>query len=192
MRFPTLLLLLLVLTGNTPAQPMLWAHVSTEYSLPRLRPAVLSDAQFRSFANQLRKRAQLDEWTCDVSDEELRDDLKFESIPVSNSHNVLLVEAGPCARGGQGSNGAMWLVLVERQKTVIVAGPLDNFEGWLYSIQPETSNGYHDVVVGWHMSAYEQDLSYFRFNGRAYRRIGTATEDTDDNGKRTIHPSGTH
>ena len=98
----------------------------------------------------------------------------------------MLVEAGMgCARGGQGSNGAMWVVRFKTKKPVLLATPQKDFNGWLYSIQPSTSHGLRDLVLGWHMSAMETGLSYFRFDGRSYRLIGGAllTADADGNAK---------
>jgi hypothetical protein len=38
------------------------------------------------------------------------------------------------------------------------------------------------------MSAFEAGLSYFRFNGRSYKAIASATLKIDDDGKGTIIP----
>jgi hypothetical protein len=102
---------------------------------------------------------------------------------------VLLIEAGRgCARGGQGSNGAMWLIRFDGLKPTLLASPQEGFNGWLYSVEPKASNGYRDVVLGWHMSAFEADLSYFRFDGKSYRRISSATFRADDDGTQKIIP----
>ena len=99
----------------------------------------------------------------------------FEDLPISATEKALLVEAGEgCARGGQGSNGAMWVVRLEGDKVSFLATPEQKFEGWLYSIQPTTSHGFRDLVLGWHMSAEETGLSYFSFDGTSYRSVGTA------------------
>jgi hypothetical protein len=58
----------------------------------------------------------------------------------------------------------------------------------LYSIQQTSSRRYLDSVLGWHMSAAENDLSYFRFDGTCYQRIGTATHLTDEGGAEKIIP----
>jgi len=42
------------------------------------------------------------------------------------------------------------------------------------------SNGYRDIVLGFHMRAGEADLSYFRFDGKKYRCIGNAIYTDDD------------
>lgn len=38
------------------------------------------------------------------------------------------------------------------------------------------------------MSAFENDLSYFRFDGTCYQRIGAATQLTDEDGSEKIIP----
>jgi hypothetical protein len=188
MRF-RLLASLLIVAATAQAQPNLWTRVSAEYVGPRLPLAKLSQSQFTSLADQLRKRAEAGDWGCDLLDDELRDQIRLESIPLARSHRMLLVEAGSCARGAQGANGAMWLVRLDPQGPVILAGPGDEFQGWLYSIQPSTSHGYHDLVLGWHMGAFDQELSYFRFDGKSYHRVGQASRLTDENGKAAIHSS---
>jgi hypothetical protein len=63
------------------------------------------------------------------------------------------------------------------------------FNGWLYQIPPATSHGYRDIVLGWHMSSRESNLSYFRYDGRVYRKISAAEATYDEDGQATIHPS---
>lgn len=38
------------------------------------------------------------------------------------------------------------------------------------------------------MSAFESDLTYFRFDGTRYRRVGTATRVNNDGEKAVIYP----
>jgi hypothetical protein len=69
-----------------------------------------------------------------------------------------------------------------------VASPEGDFGGYLYSVQENTSHGYKDLVLGWHMSARDADLTYFRFDGRTYQLIATATIEFDDGGVGRISP----
>ena len=48
-----------------------------------------------------------------------------------------------------------------------------------------------DLVLAWHMSAAESDLSYLRFNGTSYQRISAATQLTDADGVQKIIPKRT-
>ena len=122
-------------------------------------------------------------------DLEWTENLKFEELPVSETEKIVLVEAGNgCARGGQGSNGAMWVIRFQGDKFSFLATPEQQFNGWLYSIQETTSHGFRDLVLGWHMGAFETDLSYFRFDGACYQVIGAATRVTDENGAEKIIP----
>ena len=183
--------LLAVLMCTLPAlgQANLWDHVGTEPSSRNLTQASLSPQQLRAVDKALR-HAPPGVWDCSGDDlDQLIRGLRYEEIPVSDTQQVLLVEAGPgCARGGQGSNGAMWLIRFNGDTPVLLASPSADFSGWLYTVQPTVSHGYHDVVLGWHMSAREADLSYFRFDGKLYRCIATATITWDDDGKGTITP----
>jgi len=56
-------------------------------------------------------------------------------------------------------------------------------------VEPTVSSGYRDIILGWHMSAFEQILTYCRFNGRLYAAIGSATLRFDrETGKPTLVP----
>jgi hypothetical protein len=117
-------------------------------------------------------------------------ELSFETIPLSPAHEVLLVQAGAgCARGGQGSNGAMWLVRFDGDTPLLMATPKDGFNGWLFSIQPSTSHGLRDIILGWHMGATEGNLNYLRFNGKSYQGIGSAAYTVDDDDRLKIVPN---
>jgi hypothetical protein len=82
----------------------------------------------------------------------------------------------------------MWVIRLHGRKLSFLATPQQQFNGWLYSIQPATSHGFRDLVVGWHVSAAETGLSYFRFDGTSYQRISTATQITVENSAVKIIP----
>lgn len=189
----TLLLVFSFLLAIIPAQADVWQHVSTSPSATQLQRVTVSKAQFDAIRNALTAGGGSGWQSCDVADGAEADwtqPLIFEELPVSTTENVMLVEAGPgCARGGQGANGAMWVVRLEGAKPVLLATPRQSFNGWLYSIQPTTSHGLRDLVLGWHVSSRETGLSYFRFNGTSYRWIGTATLQGDADGNAKITPS---
>jgi hypothetical protein len=114
----------------------------------------------------------------------------FEELPVSAADQAVLVEAGAgCARGAQGANGAMWVLQFKGDELSFLATPEQKFSGWLYSVQSTTSHGLRDLVVGWHMSAGEADLSYFRFDGESYREIATAQLLSNDGRPARIVPT---
>lgn len=174
------------------AQADLWTHVSTERNIQNVQPTTLSSAQLNSFARILRKQKPDDLWDCEPSEiGALINGLKFKAIPLPENRQMLLVEAGSgCARGGQGANGAMWLIRfdgADAATPTILATPKD-FSGWLYSVQPTMSHGCPDIVLGWHMSGAEASLSYFRFDGKSYHLISTASLVSDDDGNQKIVP----
>ena len=82
----------------------------------------------------------------------------------------------------------MWLIRFDGTHPTLLASPQQRFNGWLYSVEPTTGNGYRDIVLGWHMSAFEADLSYFRFDGKSYRNISSATFRDDEDGTERIIP----
>jgi hypothetical protein len=186
---PVLILVLVCSLLSCHQQTDLWNQVQG-YSPMHLKIFTPSSAQLARVRKALSDRVQLDNWPCAEDDDpEWTSNLTFEQLPVSATEEIVLVEAGSgCARGGQGSNGAMWLVRFQGDKISLLATPQGKFNGWLYSIQQTTSHGFRDVILGWHMSAAENDLSYFRFDGSSYQRIGAATHLTDADGREKIIP----
>jgi hypothetical protein len=173
----------------TFAQADVWEHVNTA---PDQRPTrvAISKAQFVEIRKTLRAAKTLGGWPCSVTDEgDWTQTLIFEDLPVSSTEKILLMEAGRgCARGGQGANGAMWVVRFKGDKPVLLATLRQKFNGWLYSIQPTVNHGLRDLILGWHMSAGETGLSYFRFDGTFYRPIGAAILTGDAEGNARIVP----
>jgi len=182
------ILLSVYLLISSPAQADLWQNVTDHDPMLRPKAYTPSQAQLVGVKKALAARVRLDRW-CAKDDREWTDNLEFLELPVSMTEKIVLIEAGPgCARGAQGANGAMWLIRFQADKFSFLATPQQQFNGWLYSIQQTTSHGIRDLVVGWHMSAGQNDLSYFRFDGKSYQRIGTATHLTDEDGAEKIIP----
>jgi len=189
MRFAVIFLL--VISGSTGvAQPDLWAGVKPHFDLPQLTPASLSDSRLAALRGLLREHRRSLGWDCGGQQfEAMLKGLIIESIPLSRSHQVVLAEASSgCARGGQGSNGAMWLVRFDGDTPFLMSTPKDGLNGWLFSIQAEESHGYHDFILGWHMGAMEGSLNYFRFDGKSYRNVGSAGYRSDDGDNLKITP----
>jgi len=82
----------------------------------------------------------------------------------------------------------MWLIRLDENEPVLLASPDDEFNGSLYSIQPTSSHGYHDLVLGWHMGACYTILTFFQFDGKSYNSVSKAAELCDGKGYR-IDPS---
>jgi hypothetical protein len=175
----TAILLLFILPSLlAQTQPDFWKQVNPEYNGPRLETVTPSDTLLQAIGKLLHQTDKTGVWGCEGSDlDDMIRGLMFEEIPLAQNRRVLLVQAGAgCARGGQGANGAMWLIRLDGDVPVLLASPEGDFSGWLYSIQPSVSHGYHDLVLGWHMGAGSYGLTYFRFNGKSYVSIGTATD----------------
>ena len=178
----------LVLSASTAfacAQANLWRHVSPDAGPQNLQTATLTSAQLKSVDYLLRH--QKSNWDCEGPElKEMIEGLRFETIPVPGRQAVILAEApAGCARGGQGSNGAMWVIRFEGATPALLATP-DDFSGWLFAVLPTLSHGYPAIVLGWHMSAAESGLNYMRFNGKIYRSIGGASLVSDDAGNPKI------
>ena len=182
----------LVLAGAVYAQPRpdqsddVWRHV-TWHPAQHFPSLTLKPSQLSSIQDLLKSRVRLDGWSCaddDPSGEWLKD-ITFSTIPVLTRGSVILVQAGPgCARGGQGANGAMWLIRFDGATPTLIATPERGFSGWIYSVESTTSKGYRDIVIGWHVGlASPQPLNYFRFDGKVYQLISAATIRQDAQGQ---------
>ena len=169
---------------SVSAQAKLWEHVlnlDRSKVMGQIEAVTPSKSQLLSIATLIKSHKT---GICidDPAGEWLKN-LRYEKIRLSQSANVILVEAGPgCARGGQGSNGAMWLIRFDGNVPVLIASPEEKFSGFVYSIEPSVSKRYRDIIVGWHMSAFETHLTYFQFDGKVYRSISSATLRTDEQG----------
>ena len=173
------------------AQQAPWNEVKTDPSAMSFSKVTPSTLERQSIIKLLKSRKAA-VWECETDDKkgEWLDGLIFEDISLSPEHRILLVEAGAgCARGGQGSNGAMWLVQLDGPNPAVLASPDHGFNGWVFSVQSSASHGYKDLVLGWHMGASEAGLNYLRFNGKWYEPIGSATLTTDENDHSTITPN---
>jgi hypothetical protein len=168
-------------------QAGLWSHVSAQAGPQRLEPASLSDVRLKAVGDLIRHQKPDTIWECEGPDlDEAIKGLRFEAIPMPGKQEVVLAEApAGCARGGQGANGAMWVIRFDGVKATLLATPQE-FSGWLFSVQTTMSHGYPDLITGWHMSAGEAGLSYLRFDGTRYRSIGAATLESDEDGNEKI------
>jgi hypothetical protein len=166
----------------------LWQHVGSRPT-PKFASVTLLESQRQAIIKLLKARVSLDSWCESAGDPEWLNTLSYETIPLSARVKVLLIEAGRgCARSGQGSNGAMWLIRFDDPRPTLLASPQQAFNGWIYSVEPKTSYGYRDIVLGWHMSAFEAGLTYFRFDGELYQSVSSATFREDEDGTRRIIP----
>ena len=186
-----LAVLLTVSSSLAVAQADLWSHVNHHFDTSQLATAAVSDARLNAIRRLLRENRRSIGWNCGGEQlDELLKGLTFESIPLSPSDEVLLVESGGgCARGGQGSNGAMWLVRLSGEIPQLIATPKDGFNGWIFAIQPSTSHGLHDIILGWSLDVDSASLNYFKFDGKSYRAVGSASYTVDDDDNVRIVPN---
>jgi len=171
-----------------PQESAIWQHVPLEPSAGELVTAAPTPRQLATIKRALAARVKLDNWPCAEGGEpDWIDKVTVDELPLAPLVTALLVQAGPgCARGGQGANGAMWIVQFRRDKLYFLATPEQHFNGWLYSLQLERTRGVRDIVLGWHMSAGEAILTYFRFDGKLYRPVAVAKIEFDDDGAKIV------
>lgn len=190
MRF-ALCVTLCICSSLALAQADLWKQVSTQQPDVQLGEAQISPVRLQAIHKFMRAHSSSIGWTCEGDDlNELLKGLTFHTIPLSDQAEVLLAEAGAgCARGGQGANGAMWLIRFQGETPVLIASPKDGFNGWIHSILPTTSHGLHDIVLGWSIGAGQGGLNYLRFDGNSYQGLSSATYTVDDNDHWHIVPN---
>lgn len=184
----SILLALLLAASTLHAQTTLWNHVPNVYNPPKTPRAQLTQAELAAIRNLLRSPAQRDVWGCD--DDQHADSVNgvfFSNIALATGHRTILVEGPRC--GGTGGGGPMWIVELHGSSATVLASPKQGFNGWLYTIQPNPHSVYSDIVLGWHMSAFESNITYFRFNGHSYNRIASAILKSDGGGNGTIVPN---
>jgi hypothetical protein len=187
----TVLFALFLTAPTLSAQTALWSRVSHSYKPPRMPRVELTREELTAVRNLLRSPGPKDVWGCD--DVDWINDASFSNIALATGHRTVLVDSGSsCAPRGTGGGGPMWIVELHGSRASVLASQKQNFSGWLFSIQPNPHSAYRDIVLGWHMSAYESDLTYFRFDDRSYRRIGSAVLKYDrdgGDGKGTLIPN---
>jgi hypothetical protein len=185
MRF-AIVLLAALFSVAAQAQSDIWKPVDPNYNGPRLQSATLNKIKQQAVLQLVMKYySSSSDSTPESKPDELLKNLTFEEIPLAPNQPVVLVIA---PHEGTGGGGEMWLVRFDGDKPALLASPEDNFFGWLYSVQTSTSHGYRDIVLGWHMSAGEADLTYFQFDGKSYVAIGKAKDILDESGKFKIIP----
>jgi len=185
-----LILSLILLLQAKDQSTTLWGNLHTYKSPGFSDDRPLSAAQLKTISEALRKEKYVAQCRSEESADSVLQKLRFKRIQLSPNRENVLVEAGAgCLRGGQGANGAMWIVQLGPGMATILASPAEGFDGWLYSVQTTASKGYRDIVLGWHISAREAGLGWFRFNGARYQRLSNATLKRDDNGNETVTPA---
>jgi hypothetical protein len=157
----------------------LWGNFRFDDLHAKTNTILLRHSQIVTIQSTLKARMKKDSW-CEPEDgQEWLDGLKFDEVPLKKNVRVVRATAGVgCARGGQGANGGMWLFQVEGQRIRFIGA----LSGWGMAVQPTEVDGFHDFVTGWHMSAAETGLSYYRFDGKVYKSIDGTSAVSDSNG----------
>jgi hypothetical protein len=171
-------------------RPDIWKQVNPVPNGPQLQAATVTAVQQRAIA-------QLVLQCCEGILDETQGDklsgivhcLTSQEIPLAAKQDVLLVGGCTDSASGNGGAAALWLIRLDGDTPVSLVSPRDDFSGWLYSVQPSVAHGYHDLVLGQHLSAGETSLSYFRFDGKFYSSVGTATDECGEDGDCAIHPN---
>ena len=92
-------------------------------------------------------------------------EIEFVDLHRRGSHELIAHATGQylCSPTG---NCSLWVLRRDRKKyRVILEGTAQTF-----TIQPTVTNGWHDIVLGMHGSAFETQLTLYKFDGTEYSR----------------------
>ena len=168
-----------LLFGSTlAAQSLDWQRI---VNLPH--PPHLAEERFTPAQRQLMEQVVVDSdtvWDDCQGDTEWPHKMVAHRINLGPGHYTLAESGAGCARGGQGANGAMWLLRWDAGRPVM----LGEVDGWMDAVLPQESHGLHDVAIGWHNSAEEYGLALYRFNGTRYRVVDSTNMHCDGGSER--------
>jgi hypothetical protein len=158
----------ILLAQETPRQKNLWRDFHFNQLAAERKGATLQSNQISAMKKAIDSRTGKN----GLCEEGWMDNFTYDEVPLKAHTRVIRVTSGMgCARGGQGANGTMWLFAIQGQRPHFIG----LLEGWGTGIQPTMVDGVHDLITGWHMSAAETDLSYYRFTGKVYEKIASAS-----------------
>jgi len=80
----------------------------------------------------------------------------------------MLVRSNSQEECGATGNCSLWVFTFKNGRY----RPILNGVARSITVQPSTANGYHDVVLAMHSSAFASELGLFRFDGTKYRKSG--------------------
>ncbi len=177
---------LLPASSRLVAQVINWHAIVDRHNTRQANPpaAHLSAAQ-RERIRLFLLHADPNPGACPQGDTSWTRKMSYSAVPLGQGKTTLVQVAAGCARGGQGSNGAMWIV--DRTHAPAVLASLN---GWFDGVQPTRTNGLHDFTVGWHMTCCEYTLSLYRFDKHQYQDVADVKVSCDEEDLCTIQPIG--
>jgi hypothetical protein len=160
-----------------------WQHVDVNIRKlnPSLAPVRLTPAHKRKIARFISRHLMPDSDEC-VSLPEMPGPT-FSIAPVGAS-SIYVVRSGRGCGGGSG-NAPAWLIDARGEEPRMLA----DIYGWGLGVQQHVSHGLHDFVTGWSMGADEFGLSYYRYDGATYRKVGHREVISCDSTGRTLNSS---
>ncbi len=94
--------------------------------------------------------------------------IKFIDLDGDGIPEIMAQEVGLKAGCGATGNCPFWIFQRSKRGYAVLL----HREAQTFTIQPTKTKGFHDVVLGLHASATEAELTEYRFDGVAYRRVG--------------------
>jgi hypothetical protein len=140
-------LLATLLAGPAVAAP--WSQLPAKLEAPQLPDAELSAAQLKSIAALLRAPGALGDWDCAPEEmDALVHGSRFQSVPLASPGTFVVAQApAGCARGGQGSNGAMWLLRLDGDSPSLLATPGDGLDGCAAVLTTDPGTGHTTLLA---------------------------------------------
>jgi len=110
-----------------------------------------------------------DSFTDQQQDEERKTVLsaRVGSIGLADDGSQQVLVQGPAMFCGASGNCSLWIFTRHRGKLqLILAGG-----GSVLIVRKTSSHGFHDLATGWHMSAEEEAMAVYRWNGAKYEQV---------------------
>jgi len=151
-----------------------WKYVRSSFDLAAHLTHSLADAPFTS-----EERGQIyrliddktihDSFTDQQRGEERKTVLsaRVGSIGLADDGSQQVIVRGPTLFCGASGNCSLWLFARRRGKLqpILAAG------GGVLIVRKTSSQGFHDLVTGWHMSAFDEVYTVYRWNGTKYEQV---------------------
>jgi hypothetical protein len=140
-------------------QELSWKQSISRRDLPAAQKSKLIDAIV----------LEIREYGEGISDTKLRDiaaETRIAFLDLSgHGRNEVIAQGGACSPTG---NCAFWVLQRKRDAYHVI---LSADSKQTFTVQPTKTNGFHDLVLGMHGSAFDAGLTLYKFDGSEYRDV---------------------
>jgi hypothetical protein len=151
-----------------------WQELSWKQSIGRQKlPPTLKADLMQTLVEQMREdqcgsdqRGRLSERQMRLAAQKAR--IAFVDLAARGS-NEIIAQAGDDAQCSPTGNCSLWVLRLEKDGYHVI---LSAESEQTFTIQTTRTNGFRDLVLGMHGSAFESELRLYKFDGSSYKRAG--------------------